>query len=453
MIQTEVKKLGDNEHAVNVQIAQEEYDRIYAAQVDKLIAKLKLPGFRPGKTPKGVVEKQFGSQAHEDTVSELVQKFYADAIEQSGLMPAVQPQLEMPAEQPESGFRFTLKVVTWPEVKLKALKKLSVKSTEVEVTDADMQSVIDRLMDTQVRYEIEDGRVAENSDQVSIDFAGFVDNEPFDGGRGEDVKLVIGAGQFIPGFEDGLTGAKAGEERTLDVTFPTDYQHQPLAGKAARFEVQVKAVARSQKADNEDELAKMVSFDDAAGLRNDIRTRLEKEAEEASYNSSREAALDALLAAHDISLPEAMVEQDMRQSSERVVQSMQKQGMEVKAEMFSDPAWQDELRTRSERALRISLLLSVLREENNLDVSDDEVEAELDAQATQYPADQLDAFKSWMKSQKEQMAGLRDKLLEKKCVTCIMEQAKTTATSMTLDAWQAQQDAAQAQQAEADSKE
>ncbi|MDQ6986737.1 MAG: trigger factor [Mariprofundaceae bacterium] len=453
MIQTEVKKLGDNEHAVNVQIAQEEYDRIYAAQVDKLIAKLKLPGFRPGKTPKGVVEKQFGNQAHEDTVSELVQKFYADAIEQSGLMPAVQPQLEMPAEQPEAGFRFTLKVVTWPEVKLKALKKLSVKSVEVEVTDADMQSVIDRLMDTQVRYETEDGRAAENGDQVTIDFAGFVDNEPFEGGRGEDVKLLIGAGQFIPGFEDGLTGANAGEERTLDVTFPADYQHQPLAGKAARFEVQVKAVARSQKAANEDELAKIVSFDDAAALRNDIRNRLEKEAEEASYNSSREAVLDALLAAHDISLPEAMVEQDMRQSSQRVVQSMQQQGMEVKPEMFSDPAWQDELRKRSERALRISLLLSVVREENNLDVSDDEVEAELDAQATQYPADQLDSFKSWMKSQKEQMAGLRDKLLEKKCVTCIMEQAKTTATRMTLDAWQAQQDAKQAQQAEADSKE
>ncbi|MDX8391105.1 MAG: trigger factor [Mariprofundaceae bacterium] len=453
MIQTEVKKLSDNEHAVNVQVAQEEYDRIYAAQVDKLIGKLKLPGFRPGKTPKGVVEKQFGSQAHEDTVSELVQQHYADAIEQSGLMPALQPQLELPAEQPDAGFRFSLKVVTRPEVKLKPLKKLSVQITEVNVTDADMQSVIDRLMDTQVRYEIEAGRAAENSDQVSIDFAGFVDDEPFEGGKGEDVQLVIGAGQFIPGFEDGLTGAVADEKRTLDVTFPADYQHQPLAGKAARFEVQVKAVARSEKATGEDELAKMVSFDDATALRLDIRTRLEKEAAEASYNSSRDAVLDALLEAHKIDLPQAMVEEDMRQSKQRVVNSMQQQGMEAKADMFADPAWQDELRKRSERALRISLLLSTVREENNLEIGDDEVEAELDAQATQYPDDQLDAFKSWMKTQNEQMATLRDKLLEKKCIGCIMEQAKTKATSMTLDAWQAKQDEVQAQQAEADNKE
>jgi len=447
MIQTEVKKLGDDEHAVHVQVAQEEYDRIYATQVDKLIGKLKLPGFRPGKTPKGVVEKQFGPQAHEDTMSELVQTYYADAIEKSGLMPALQPELEFPADQKEEGFRFTLKVVTWPDVKLKPLGKIAVENTEVTVGDADMQSVIDRLMETQVSYNEEEGRAAQQGDQVSIDFTGFVDDEPFEGGRGEDVKLVIGAGQFIPGFEEGLSGAKAGEDRSLDVTFPEDYQHKPLAGKAARFEVVVKSVAASVKADNEEDLAKLVSFDDAAALRADIRSRLEQEAKDASYNSSRDALFDALIAAHEIKLPEALVQQDMQQSKQRVVKSMQDQKMEVKPEMFEDQVWKDELRQRSERALSISLLLSSLREANSIEISEDEVEAELNEQAGQYPADQLDAFKSWMKSQKEQMAGLRDKLLEKKCVTCIMEQVKTKPVSMSLDAWQAKQDAANGAQA------
>jgi len=443
MIRTEVKTLGNDEHAVHVQVAQSEYDRIYAAQVDKLISRLKLPGFRPGKIPKGVVEKQFGSQAHEDTISELVQTHYTDAIEQSGLIPALQPHLEVPAEQPDTGFSFTLKVVTWPEVKLKPLRKISVATTEVSVSDADLQSVIDRLMATQVSYEEEAGRAAENGDQVSIDFIGFVHNEPFDGGRGEDVKLVIGAGKFIPGFEEGLTGAKTGENRTLDVTFPGDYQQEALAGKAARFEVLVKSVAASKKANNEDELARLVSFDDASALREDISNRLEKEAKEASYNSSRDALFDALLAAHDIKLPEAMVQQDMKQSSQRVANSMRQQGMEMKADMFDDPAWKEELRGRSERALAISLLLSAVREENKLEISEEAVEAELDVQARQYPADQLDAFKNWMKSQKEQMATLRDKLLEKKCVACIMEQVKIRPVKMGLDAWQAKQDAAQ----------
>ncbi|MDQ6971335.1 MAG: trigger factor, partial [Mariprofundaceae bacterium] len=370
-----------------------------------------------------------------------------DAIEKSGLMPALQPELEFPADQKEEGFRFTLKVVTWPDVKLKPLGKISVENTEVTVGDADMQSVIDRLMETQVSYNEEEGRAAQQGDQVSIDFTGFVDDEPFEGGRGEDVKLVIGAGQFIPGFEEGLSGAKAGEDRSLDVTFPEEYQHKPLAGKAARFEVVVKSVAASVKADNEEDLAKLVNFDDASALRADIRSRLEQEAKDASYNSSRDALFDALIAAHEIKLPEALVQQDMQQSKQRVVKSMQDQSMEVKPEMFEDQVWKDELRQRSERALSISLLLSSLREANSIEISEDEVEAELNGQAGQYPADQLDAFKSWMKSQKEQMAGLRDKLLEKKCVTCIMEQVKTKPVSMSLDAWQAKQDAANGAQA------
>lgn len=447
MIRTEVKKIGNDEHDVHVHVAQAEYDRIYAAQVDKLVARLKLPGFRPGKTPKGVVERQFGSQAHEDTISELVQTHYADAIEQSGLMPAMQPQLEVPAVQPDIGFSFTLKVVTWPEVKIKPLGKISVETTEVKVTDADMQSVIDRLMSTQVRYEEEAGRAAEKGDQLNIDFTGFVDNEPFDGGRGEDVKLVIGAGQFIPGFESGLTGAKAGEERSLDVTFPAEYQHKPLAGKAARFEVLVKSVAASRNPKTEDELAELLKFSDAAALRADIRTRLEQEAADASYSSSRDALFDALVEAHGIELPEAMVQQDMQQSRQRVARSMQQQGLDMKPEMFNDPAFDEELRKRSERALAVSMLLSSFREENNVEISEEEVEAELSVQAAQYPADQLDAFKSWMKSQKEQMAALRDRLLEKKCVACIMEQVKTKPVNLGLDEWQARQDAAAAQDA------
>lgn len=445
MIRTEVKKLGDDEHAIHVQISQEEYDRIYAAQVDKLIGKLKLPGFRPGKTPRGVVEKQFGSQAHEDTVSELVQVHYADAIEQSGLMPALQPHLEIPSIQPATGFSFTLKVVTWPEIKLAKLSKIRIESTEVEVTEADVQSVIDRLLDTQVRYEEREGRVAEKGDQLRIDFTGYLDDEPFEGGHGEGVELVIGAGQFIPGFEEGLTGARAGEERSLDVSFPEDYQHKPLAGQATRFEVKVLSVGAAVKAKNEDELAVMLKFADAAALRNDIELRLSQEAADASYNSSRDALLDAMIAAHDISLPESMLQQEIQQSRQRVVRSMQQQGMEMQTEMLDAPEFQGELRKRAERSLTVALLLNAVREQYKIELSDDEVNAELDRQAQKYPEDQHDAFRSWMMGQKEQMAALRDELLEKKCVACIMEQVKSKPVRMSLDEWQSKQDASAGQ--------
>jgi len=445
MIQTEVKKLGTDEHAVSVQVPQAEYDRVYANHVGKLQANIKMPGFRPGKTPKGVVEKQFGTKAHEDTVSELIQNYYTEAIEKSGLTPAIQPELELPAVQPSTGFQFTLKVVTWPEVKLNKLSKLTLTETTVEVTDADIQSVVDRLMGSQVRFEAESGRKAETGDELTIDFAGFVDGEAFEGGHGEDVKLVLGGGQFIPGFEVQLEGAKAGEEHSLDVTFPADYQHKPLAGKAAHFDVQIKSVGMAVKASNEEELAGMLNFDNTEALRDDIRSRLTGEAEQAGLETNRDAALDALVKANDVHVPEMMIKQDMQQMRERVLKSMREQGMEASADIFDAPEHQGELHKRSERSLAISLLLNAVREAHEIVVSDEDVEAELNQQAKQYPDDQHDAFKKWMHSQKEQIAGLRDKLLEKKCVACIMEQTKTKPVRMSLEEWQQKRDAAHAE--------
>lgn len=198
MIQTKVKKIGDNEHQVHVQIAQEEYDRIYSEQADKLAGAAKLPGFRQGKMPADMLKKQFGAKIHEDTVSELLQAHYMTAIESSGLTPAAQPELDIHTIQPDSGFEFTMKVVTWPEVKLKALSKLKFDQVEVEVTDADIQTVVDRLIKSQVKYEIEDGRVAEKGDQVVIDFVGFLGDEPLKAVRARMHPLYLAQASSFP---------------------------------------------------------------------------------------------------------------------------------------------------------------------------------------------------------------------------------------------------------------
>jgi len=439
MIKTKVKKLGDNEHQVNVQIAQEEYDRIYGEQSSKLAGSAKLPGFRQGKMPADMLNKQFGPKLHEDTVSELLQTHYVAAIEASGLTPAAQPELDVPAVQPDSGFEFSMKVVTWPEVKVKALSKLKFDTIAVEVTDEDIQTVIDRLMESQVKYEVEDGRVAEKGDQVTIDFVGFIGDEAFEGGRGEDSPLVLGAGQFIPGFEDQLVGKKAGDDVTVEVTFPEQYQAAHLAGKEARFETQVKSVAKSVKASDQDDLAKMLGFDDAAAIHEDARIRLSEQAENAAKQDTREAAFDALLAANEVSLPERLIEEDIKATTQRVVQNMQQQGMEVTGEMFEDEAFKSEVRERSEKGLKLSVLMQTVRDQAELDVEESEIDAELDKMAAQYPAEQKEQFISWMKSQKEQLASVRERLLEGKCVEYIVSQAKTKQSSKTLGQWQEEQ--------------
>ena len=440
MIQTEVKTLAPNEYQVHVTVEQGEYDRIYAMLVNKLSMQAKLPGFRPGKTPSHVLKKQFGPKLHEDTISELIQTHYVTAIEKSGLIPAVQPLLDVPAAQPSSGFEFTMKVTTWPDVEIKPLSGLAFDETTVSVEDADVQAVIDRLQKSQVKFEIEAGRAAETGDQLHIDFCGSIDGEEFEGGKGEDVPLVLGEGRFIPGFEDQLLGKVAGDDVTIEVTFPADYQAAHLAGKAASFATTVKSVGKPVVAEDEDALAVMLGFEDAAALRADAVARLQDEANEASFSSTRESALDALLAANDMVLPEALIEEDMRATTRRVLENMKQQGMQPDPAMLDNDEFRTEIRTRSERGLKLSVLLQKVRADADLNVSEAEIEAEIDRQSLQYPEEQRVQFKAWVHGQDEQMGAIRERLLERACVQLIIDQAKTSGVSKPLSVWQQEQE-------------
>jgi len=442
MIKTDVKELATHEYEVRVTVAQDEYDRVYAGQMKKLMMQAKLPGFRPGKTPAHVIKKQFGPKLHEETVSTLIQSHYVTAIEASGLNPAVQPMIDIPAAQSAEGFEFTMKVATWPEVTLADVSGLAFNETTVDVEDADIKQVIERLMKSQVKFEIEAQRASEHGDQLHIDFAGSIDGEAFEGGKGEDVPLVLGEARFIPGFEEQLIGKKAGDDVIVAVSFPEDYQAAHLAGKAAEFATQVKSVGKPITASNEDELAVLVGFDDGAALNADAQNRLAEEAEQASFTATREAALDALIEANAMELPEPLVAQEMQESSKRVLANMKQQGMEAPEEMLKDEAFIQEIRTRSVRGLKLSILLQQVRAKAELNVDDAELDAEIDRQSQQYPEEQRDQFKAWIKSQKEQVASMQDALLERKCISYLVEQATTTAVTKSLSDWQAEQEQA-----------
>jgi len=440
MIQTEVKKLGDNEHEVEVRLPKSEYDRVYAQEKGKLATQVKLPGFRPGKTPNHVLDKQFGPKIHEDTVSQLLQQHYVGAIESSGLVPALQPELSLPKIQPDDAFVFTLKVSSWPEVKLSDLTKLKVEETEVTVDDKDIAGVLERLYKSQVSYEIKEGRASEQGDQLHIDFEGFIGNEAFDGGKGEDVPLVLGEGRFIPGFEEQLIGKKAGEACTVSVSFPEDYQAPNLAGEDARFETTVKSVGEAVKAKDDETLAKMLNFDDAKAMMEDVRQGLSKEAAQAGKSATADSALNALVAAHPMSLPEGLVAEDMKATTARVIQNMKQQGMEATDDMLQDDAFKAEVRTRSERGLKLSVLLQNVRKDFDISLTDDEIDAGVDEMLVSYPENMRDDYAKYIRDNQEQMGALKDRLLEQKCIDYVVSQAKTKQVKKTLAAWQKEQD-------------
>ena len=442
MIQTDVKKLADNEHEVEVRLPKSEYDRVYAVEKAKLTSQVKLPGFRPGKTPGHVIDKQFAPKIHEDTVSQLLQEYYVGAIESSGLTPALQPELSLPKVQPDDAFVFTLKVSSWPEVALTDLSKLKVEETEVTVDDKDIAGVLERLYKSQVSYEIKEGRAAETGDQLHIDFEGFIGDEAFDGGKGEDVALVLGEGRFIPGFEEQLIGKKAGDACTVEVTFPEEYQAPNLAGKEARFETTVKSVGEAVKAKDDESLAKLLNFDDAKAMMEDIKKGLDKEAEQAGKSVTRDSALDALIKAHDMTFPEGLIAEDMKATTARVVQNMQQQGMEASDEMLKDEAFKAEVRARSIRGLNLSVLLQSVRKDFDISLTDEEIDAGVDEMVATYPENMRDDYAKYIRDNQEQMGALKDRILEQKCIDHVVGQAKVKKVKKTLAAWQEEQDKA-----------
>lgn len=443
MIQTDVKKLGENEHEVEVRLPKSEYDNVYAAQRNKLLAQVKLPGFRQGKTPLNVVDKQFGPKIHEDTVSSLLQQHYVAAIESSGLTPALQPELSLPALQPDDAFIFTLKVDTWPEIDLTDLNKLRIESTEVSVNDEDVKGVLERLYKSQVKYEITEDRAAEAGDQLHVNFEGFIADEAFEGGKGESVPLVLGEGRFIPGFEEQLIGKKAGEACVIEVAFPEDYQASNLAGQDARFETTVISVGAAAVAKDDAELAEMLNFADADAMMEDVRQGLDKEAENAGKSTTRDSALNALLDAHQMTLPESLIAEDMKATTARVIQNMKQQGMDATDEILEDEAFRAEVRTRSERGLKLSVLLQAVRKEFDITFDDAEVDVAVDEMVAAYPENMREDYAKYIRDNQEQMGALKDRVLEQKCIDYVVAQAKSEKISKTLTAWQAEQDQAQ----------
>ncbi len=440
MVQTDVKKLGENEHEVEVRLPKSEYDRVYAEERNKLIGQVKLPGFRPGKTPGHVIDKQFGPKIHEDTVSQLLQQHYVGAIESSGLTPALQPELSLPKIQPDDAFLFTLKVASWPEVSLTDLNKLQIEKTTVSVDDKDVQGVLERLYKSQVSYEIDAERAAEMGDQLHVDFEGFIGEEAFEGGKGEGVALVLGEGRFIPGFEEQLLGKKAGEACVVEVSFPEDYQAPNLAGQAARFETTVKSVGAAVRASDDASLATLLNFDDVDAMMKDVRQGLDKEAENAGRGVTRDSALNALVEAHPMALPEGLIAEDMKATTARVVQNMKQQGMEATEDMFKDDAFKAEVRNRSERGLKLSVLLQSVRKDFDISLTEEEIDAGVDEMVVAYPENMRDDYAKFIRDNQEQLGALKDRLLEQKCIDYVVSQAKTKEVSKTLAAWQEEQD-------------
>jgi trigger factor len=413
-----------------------------AARVDgevrKIAPQIKMPGFRPGKVPPNLVRKTHGPALHQEALNTSIREAMDKLVRDEKLRPAMQPAVEIGdgyAEGKDAELSVSLEVL--PEVPAPAIDGLKLEKLVVRVGEDEVDASLARIAEGQKRFsDAEEGHAAENGDQVIADFVGKIDGEPFEGGAAQDQPIELGAGRLIPGFEDQLIGVKAGEERILHVPFPEDYPAKHLAGKAATFDVTVKAVKVQGETPLDDDFAKSLGLEGIEQLRSLLRGQLEQETGNLTRTQMKRALLDQLAAGHDFPVPPSMVEAEFQQIWSQLEQEAANEADPdaARAEIENE---RDDYRAIAERRVRLGLLLSEIGQANGVQVTQQEMEMLIRQAAQQYRDADRERFMQYVRSDAMAAAQLRAPLYEDKVVDFLFGKAEVTERDVTREELQA----------------
>ena len=404
------------------------------AQLGKVASQVRMPGFRPGKVPLNLVRKMHGAQLRSDALQEAVNEGMQQLIAEHALRPAMQPQIDLAAPPAEGkDVDFTVAVEVLPVIDAPKIDGITLEKLVVESGDAELDAAVQRLADQQKSFESAPAdHAAATGDTVVIDFVGTVDGEPFDGGKGEGMKILIGSGQLIPGFEDQLIGAKIGDARTVKVTFPTDYNVAYLTGRAAEFAVTVTGVEVAAPVALDDAFAKGFGIDSYEALREILKDQVTAELGAMTRTHMKRKLLDTLASAHDFAVPQSMVDAEFDQIW-RQVEAEDANSDDAKKE--DDRA---EYRRIAERRVRLGLLLSEIGQGNGVTVTQAEMNRLIGQEATKYDRAEQPQVVKYFQENAMAAAQLRAPLYEDKVVDFLIGKAEVTERVVSREALQAE---------------
>jgi trigger factor len=430
-MEVNVESPGGLQRQMRVRVPAERVAKAVDARLRRYATRAKLPGFRPGKAPRKVIEQQFGDSARLDAIADIVQQTFPEAISQAGVNPAGQPKIDITAEKPGEALEYVAHFEVYPEVALQALDKLQIDKPVVEISDADVDRLIENLRKARREFSAV-ARPAQSGDRVTIDFLGKLDGEPFQGGEGKDVTLEIGAGQLLPGLENGVVGHAAGQQFTVDVAFPEDYRAENLRGKTAQFDVTLKAVEAASLPEIDAEFLKAHGVDEAAGaggLREKCRAALEKERDKSIRNRLKTQVLEQLLSVNPIEVPTALVEQEvprLRQEAAARMNMAQVDAAKLE-ELMPDAMFEQAARRRVSLGLLIAEVIKTMQ----IKLDTERLERTLDQIAGDYESP--DQVKAYYRSRPELMQGLSAMVLEDQVADALAAAGTVTERPMTLD--------------------
>lgn len=389
-----------NKYELEIEISAEDFEAAIEKAYLKARKNIAMPGFRKGKAPRKLIEKEYGEQVFfEDAVNLLYAPVVNGAVEESGLELVTRPEVEVTEISKENGVKLKATCITKPEVEVKDYKGIEVEKVVNPVTDEDINKQLDALREKNVTIETVDDRAAENGDDVVIDFEGFKDDVAFEGGKAEDFTLSLGSGQFIPGFEDQIVGHNAGEDFDINVTFPDEYQVKELAGAPAVFKIKLKSISKKVMPELDDDMVKdSTEFDTVDEYKADVKKKLE-EANEKHADSEVEAKIfDKVIENMTAEIPQVMFDNRVNEMIGELEQRLAPQGISLDLYMQYTGQTIDTVKKayaeQAEKQVKLRLALEKIAKLENIEVTEDELKAEFDklAEAYKLDVDQIKQF-------------------------------------------------------------
>ena len=421
------EQLEKNSVKLTIEVDKEAFEAAMTKSYKKNVKYINIPGFRKGKAPRSLVEKYYGEAVfYEDAVNFVCPDAYEFAVKEAGIEPVDQPEIDIEEIGEGKNLVITATVTVKPEVTLGEYKGVKVEKTVYATKDEDIDAEIKRAQEQNARMIPVEDRAVKMGDSTVIDFEGFVDGVAFEGGKGEDYTLVIGSGSFIPGFEDALVGAEIGKETDVNVTFPEEYHADELKGKAATFKVTVKSITEKELPELDDEFAKDISeFETFAEYKNSIKEKMDKANEERTKAEFENAVLEQVTEATTVEIPECMIDQRLNDMLRDFDYRLSSQGMKLEQYMqmtgTTVDSFKEQFKDQATAQVKMNLALEAIAKQENIEVTEEDVDAELAKMAEAYGME-VDKLKKLVGE--NETASIKNELKMRKAVELVVAEAK-----------------------------
>ncbi|MDG1852054.1 MAG: trigger factor [Gammaproteobacteria bacterium] len=426
-MQVSIETLTGLERRMTIEVPAEEVESQVRSRLQEAAKTFNMKGFRKGKVPVKVIKNRFGEGVRQEVVGEVISQSWVEAVTKENVKPAGQPSIEPKNLEEGQNLEFIATFEVYPEIELKDFSAVTIEKKQAEILDTDIDKMIETLREQRKIYKEVD-RKSQEGDQVNIDFVGTLDGEKFDGGEAKGTKLILGSKRMIPGFEEGLVGVSSGDNLTLPLTFPEDYQNKELAGKEVEFAITVNNVSEPTLPELDDEF--FASFDVAEGgleaFRTEVRANMTRELKNANRNNIKNQVIEGLLEIHEVDAPKALVANEINGLRQQAMQQFGG-GKNIDPSMLPDDLFAEQ----AKRRVILSLVMSEIVSKNDLKPDADTVRGLIEEMAESYEKPE-DVIK-WYYSDKEQLANIEAMALEDAVIDMVIDKAKVTESSVSYE--------------------